>query len=265
MNWRDKLHEIIFEAETPAGKLFDVLLLWAILLSVFAVLVESMSAIRLQYGNTLRIIEWGFTALFSIEYVFRLVCVRRPLSYAKSFFGIVDLLAILPSYISLFVTGAQSLLVIRALRLLRIFRILKLVRFVRESHVLIRALQAARIKIAVFLGGVLCLVLIMGSLMYLVEGEANGFTSIPRSIYWAIVTMTTVGYGDITPKTALGQCLSAIVMILGYAIIAVPTGIISVEIAQADHRSSNTRSCSNCSEEGHVVRAVFCHHCGEKL
>lgn len=264
MSIRQKVYEIIFEAETPGGRLFDVLLLVAIAFSVAAVLLESMSGIRVQYGVWLRAAEWVFTGLFTIEYLLRIWCVRKPWPYVKSFYGLVDLLAILPTYISLFVVGAQSLLVIRALRLLRIFRILKLIHFVRESRVLVQALYASRIKIAVFMGAVLTLVLILGSMMYLIEGEENGFTSIPRSIYWAVVTLTTVGYGDITPKTPIGQFFSAVVMILGYAIIAIPTGIVSVELAQATRRQF-TRNCSNCSVEGHDEDAKYCRCCGEAL
>lgn len=258
------MYHVIFEAETLAGKRFDVLLLWAIALSVVVVLLESVSSVRLQYGRWLRLIEWVFTILFTIEYALRIYCVRRPWGYIRSFYGLVDLMAILPTYISLFVVGAQSLLVIRALRLLRLFRVFKLVRFVGESRILIQALYASRIKIAVFIGGVLSLVLIMGSLMYLVEGAENGFTSIPKGVYWAVVTMTTVGYGDITPKTGFGQFLSACVMILGYAIIAIPTGIVSVELAHASARA-NTKVCQSCHREGHALDAIYCRFCGDKF
>lgn len=265
MYLRKKLHEVIFEAETPAGKTFDVILLWAIVLSIVAVLLESVTSIREQFGSVLRIIEWAFTFLFTAEYLVRIFCVHRPLKYMGSFFGIIDLLAILPSYLSLLFTGAHSLLVIRAIRLLRVFRVLKLMRYVSESGILLQALIASRVKITVFLGGILSVVLIMGSLMYLIEGADHGFTSIPRSVYWAIVTMTTVGYGDITPQTPIGQFLSAIIMILGYAIIAVPTGIVSVELAQVERRQHNTVSCPGCTLEGHSPDAQYCRSCGIKL
>jgi voltage-gated potassium channel len=264
---RARLHEIIFEADTPAGKAFDVALLLAITLSVLAVMLESVGSIRLSYGRVLYVIEWIFTILFTIEYLFRLVCVLRPLRYARSFFGIIDLLAVLPTYVSLFVVGAQSLLVIRVIRLLRIFRIFKLTRYLGEARTLIVALQTSRHKIIVFLGGVLASVTIMGSLMYLIEGPASGFTSIPKGIYWAIVTMTTVGYGDIAPVTVPGQAIAAVVMILGYAIIAVPTGIVSAELVQAARKPVNrsTQACPGCGADGHDHDAVHCKYCGTRL
>ena len=261
------LHEVIFEADTPVGKAFDVALLTAIVLSTLAVMLESVKSIRADYAVTLRFIEWLFTILFTIEYVLRLICVRRPVRYAVSFFGIVDLLAIVPTYVSLFAPGAQSLLVIRALRLLRAFRIFKLARFLNEGQVLSRALWASRHKIAVFLGTVLTIVMIVGATMYLVEGEASGFTSIPRSMYWAIVTLTTVGYGDVSPQTPLGQALASVVMILGYGIIAVPTGIVTVELSRAarDATRVSTAACRHCSAEGHDHDASYCKYCGAKL
>jgi len=262
---RKKIYEIIFEAETPAGKSFDILLLWAIIISVIAVLLESVTGFREQHGLLLRRLEWAFTILFTVEYFLRLICVEKPWRYATSFFGIVDLLAILPTYLSLYFVGTQSLLVIRGLRLLRIFRIFKLARFISEAKVLMMALRASRIKIMLFIGTVLSLVLILGTVMYLIEGEGNGFTSIPRSIYWAIVTMTTVGYGDITPKTVPGQMLASLIMILGYAIIAVPTGIVSVELAQASRLHVSTRVCSHCAKEGHDTDSLYCKFCGGKL
>lgn len=263
--WRARLHRIIFEADTPAGKAFDVVLLWAILLSVGVVLVESMVAVRERFGAVLRAVEWGFTLLFTVEYGLRLISVRKPWRYAISFFGVVDLLAVLPTYVSLFVAGSQSLIVIRALRLLRVFRIFKLRGYVREANVLLVALRMSRPKITVFLGSVLTLVIIMGALMYLIEGEENGFTSIPRGIYWAIVTLTTVGYGDIAPHTVLGQALASVVMIMGYSIIAIPTGIVSVELAQATRQAVTTRACPSCSHEGHDRDAKYCKYCGEPL
>jgi len=264
-SWRFKIHEIIFEADTPAGKLFDVALFVAIVLSVVAVLLESVGEIRDAYGPLLRRAEWFFTILFSVEYVLRLISVGRPMRYARSFFGVVDLLAIVPTYLSLIFVGTQSLIVIRALRLLRVFRVLKLTQFLAEAKTLNVAMRASVRKIIVFLGTVLTLVLIVGALMYLIEGEESGFTSIPQSIYWAIVTMTTVGYGDIAPQTVLGKLLASAVMIMGYGIIAVPTGIVTVEMASARRRETSTQACRECSAEGHDSDARHCKYCGEKL
>ena len=266
--WRHELHTIIYEADTPAGKLFDVVLLVAILASIAAVLLESVVSIRTEYGEQLLIAEWIFTALFTIEYALRLMTVRHPTRYARSFFGIVDLLSILPTYISLFFPGSHALVVIRGLRLLRAFRVLKMARYVGESHILFIALRHSRPKITVFLTGVLSIVVIVGALMYLIEGDqpGTGFTSIPQSVYWAIVTMTTVGYGDISPTTVVGKTVACAVMILGYAIIAVPTGIVSAEIAQiAANRKIKTRACNACSAEGHDDDATHCKHCGAVL
>ncbi len=263
--WRRQLHEIIFEADTPAGRLFDIVLIGAIVASVIAVMLESISSIRSDYGDLLYFVEWIFTILFTIEYVLRLICVRQPILYAKSFFGVVDLMAILPTYISIVIPGAQYLLVIRLLRVLRIFRVLKLVNYLREAHVLMQALRASRRKITVFLFTVLTLVVILGSLMYFIEGEENGFTSIPRSIYWAIVTLTTVGYGDILPQTSLGQVLAALIMIIGYGLIAVPTGIVTAELVRFDPKTISSQHCSNCAREGHATDAKYCKYCGEAL
>jgi voltage-gated potassium channel len=259
------LHEVIFEADTPAGKGFDVILIISILASVVAVMFDSIGSVRFAYGGLLYGIEWVFTLLFTVEYLLRLVCVGRPLHYAISFYGIVDLLAIIPTYLSLILPGSQFLLVIRILRILRIFRILKLVPYLKEAHLLIKALKASSRKIAVFLYTVMTLVVIFGSLMYVIEGEAHGFTSIPRSIYWAIVTLTTVGYGDISPQTGLGQTVASLVMILGYAIIAVPTGIVTVEMSHAFATSISTQACPECSAEGHDVDARHCKYCGAAL
>ncbi len=263
--FRASLHEIIFESNTPAGKAFDVGLLWAILLSVLVVVLESVAHIRADYGPTLRAVEWGFTALFTVEYVLRLYTVRKPLRYLLSFYGVVDLMALLPTYLSVMIPGAQSLLVVRVLRLLRIFRVLRLVGFLGEAHVLLSALRASRRKITVFLGAVLSTVIIMGALMYLIEGEESGFDNIPRGMYWAIVTMTTVGYGDIAPKTVVGQFMASVLMILGYGVLAVPTGIVSVELAAASRHGINPEACPGCGAEGHDVDAAFCKHCGTKL
>jgi voltage-gated potassium channel len=263
--WRMTLHEVIFEADTPAGKWFDVLLILAILASVVMVMLDSVGTIQKSYGPILLAGEWFFTILFTIEYVLRLLSVGRPLAYATSFYGIVDLLAILPTYLSILIPGAQYLLVIRILRVLRIFRILKLVQYLGEARMLTQALRASRRKITVFLIVVLTLVTIFGSLIYLVEDPKDGFTSIPKSIYWSIVTLTTVGYGDISPQTGLGQLLSALIMIIGYGIIAVPTGIVTVELAQAFKRQISTQACPECSAEGHDIDAKHCKYCGSRL
>jgi voltage-gated potassium channel len=263
---RERWREIIFEADTPSGRAFDVVLLWAIAISVVAVMLESVASIRAEYGPQLLGVEWFFTALFTIEYACRLYTTPRPIAYARSFFGIVDLLAILPTYVSFFFPGSQSLLTIRALRLLRAFRVLKLAPYLGEANIITTALQASRRKVTVFLGTVLVLVMILGSAMYLIEGAASGFTSIPRSVYWAIVTMTTVGYGDITPRTVPGQLLASLVMIMGYAIIAVPTGIMTAEFVEAHRaRPITTRTCMACLSEGHLHDARFCRDCGELL
>ena len=260
---RFRLHEVIFEADTREGKIFDITLFVLILLSVGVVLLDSIPSVNSKYGNSFNVAEWIFTIIFTIEYLLRIISTKKATKYIFSFYGIIDLLAILPTYLSLILTGTQFLLVIRILRLLRVFRVLKLARFVKASAVLVIALKNSRHKIIVFLEVVLTLVTIVGSLMYLIEGPENGFTSIPRSIYWAIVTITTVGYGDIAPNTVLGQMLASMLMIVGYAIIAVPTGIMSVEMARAS--KSNTQVCHNCNSDNHADDAKFCNACGEKL
>ena len=265
VRWRTVLHEVIFEADTQAGKAFDVLLIVSILFSVVIVMLDSIDPIRNQHGQLLYGIEWFFTILFTIEYALRLLCVGNPFKYAVSFYGVVDLLAIIPTYISPFLPGTQYLLVIRILRILRIFRILKLATYLGEATLLVKALRASSRKISVFLFTVLTLVVIFGSFMYVIEGGKNGFTSIPRSIYWAIVTMTTVGYGDISPHTIFGQVMASIVMILGYGIIAVPTGIVTVEMSQTFSRKVSTQVCPECSAEGHDADAEHCKFCGTKL
>ena len=265
-NWRLKWHEVIFEADTPAGKLFDVLVIVSIILSVVAVMLDSVVSIRARIGNLLDVIEWFFTILFTIEYIARLISVGRPMLYAVSFFGIVDLLAFLPTYLSLLFPGAQYFLVIRVLRILRIFRVLKLVQYIQEASMLKQALKESSRKITIFLFTVLTLVVLFGSLMYLIEGPENGFTSIPKSVYWAIVTLTTVGYGDISPKTEIGQFISAMVMILGFAIIAVPTGIFTVAMSKViSAEEFSTQACPQCSAEGHDSDAKHCKYCGAKL
>ncbi|GAB4345680.1 MAG: ion transporter [Desulfobulbaceae bacterium] len=264
-SWRSVLYTVIFEADTPAGKWFDLLLIISILLSVAAVMLDSVAGINRQYGALLNGVEWFFTLLFTVEYILRLLCIGKPARYARSFFGIIDLLAILPTYISLFLPGSEYLIVVRILRILRVFRVLKLVQYSYESQLLLRALAASHRRITVFLFGVLSLVVVFGSLMYLIEGEQNGFTSIPRSVYWAIVTMTTVGYGDISPQTNLGQALAAIIMIVGYAIIAVPTGIVTAELTRREYSQVDHRVCPECSSEGHGKGARFCRDCGAHL
>ena len=263
--WRARLHTVIFEADTPAGKRFDVALLWAILLSVGAVLVESVASVRDAYGAELRTLEFVFTGLFTVEYVLRLLSVKRPLKYAFSFYGLVDLLSILPTFVEVMLPGAASLRVVRMLRLLRVFRVLKLVGFLREAQILKDALWSSRRKIVVFLSAVLVLVTLLGTVVYIIEDAEAGFTSIPRSIYWAIVTVTTVGYGDIAPQTVLGQMIASLMMILGYAILAVPTGIVGAELARSTRVASNTQACPGCGAEGHDDDARFCKHCGTAL
>lgn len=263
--WRATAHEIIFEADTPAGKTFDIALIATILISVVAVLLESVAPIRARWGPELRAIEWVITILFTVEYILRLLCVGRPVRYARSFFGIIDLLAILPTYISVIVPGAQALAVVRVLRILRVFRVLKLVQYVQEARVLKQALVNSGRKILVFLFVVFTIVIIVGALMYLVEGAEAGFTSIPISVYWAVVTLTTVGYGDIAPVTALGQFLSALLMIVGYGIIAVPTGIVTTELVRGQQEEFTTQACRECGLEGHDSDARFCKGCGARL
>jgi len=266
-NLRENLREIIFEADTPAGKAFDVALLILISLSVFAVMLDSVPSIHQNWGAVLLFFEWGFTIVFTIEYLLRIYTAHKSLKYIFSFFGIIDLLAILPTYISLILAGSRYLIVIRILRLLRIFRILKLARFMKASEVLKTSLKESRHKIIVFLEVVLTSVVVMGSFMYLIEGPENGFTSIPRAIYWAIVTLTTVGYGDIAPSTTLGQSLAACIMILGYAIIAVPTGIITVEMSKVSSRQKKQiySFCKKCNKQMHDEDAAYCKYCGSKL
>ena len=259
------MHVVIFEADTPAGKAFDVALLAAILLSVLVVMLESVSEFYASYGTLLLYAEWLFTILFTIEYGLRIASVRRPGGYIFSFFGAVDLLAILPTYLSILIPGAQSLLVIRALRLLRIFRIFKLARYLSEAEALRQVLLQSRAKITVFLAAVFTLVVIMGSAMHLVEGPAHGFSSIPKSMYWAIVTLTTVGYGDVAPQTDLGRSIAAMLMIMGYSLIVVPTGIITAGLVQGGSQPVSTQACTECSREGHDADAHFCKFCGGDL
>jgi voltage-gated potassium channel len=262
---KEKLHEIIFEADTTAGKLFDVILIASIIISVIVVMLDSIKPVNHEYGEQLLQLEWGFTILFTVEYVLRLYSVGKPLKYATSFFGIIDLLAILPTYIGFFFPATRYFTVVRILRVLRIFRVLKFVQYLGAAKVLLLALKQSRRKITVFIFTVFTLVIIFGSLIYVIEGEENGFTSIPRSIYWAIVTLTTVGYGDISPQTPLGQAFAAFIMILGYGIIAVPTGIVTAELTKTEHKTISTQACKECSMEGHDSDAEFCKYCGSKL
>lgn len=264
--WQKKLYQRIFEADTPSGKFFDVVLLWAILISVVVVMLESIAEMKAEYGSIFLNLEWFFTILFSIEYVLRILSVAKSRHYILSFYGIVDFLATIPTYITFIFPGVHLLLVIRILRLLRVFRIFKLTQFLTQAAILKKALKASRVKIAVFLLTVMSIVVIIGSVIYVIEGPENGFTSIPSSIYWAIVTLTTVGYGDMAPQTPLGQFLASIVMITGYAIIAVPTGIVTVELADASRKSKEkSRKCSTCSNEDNDGDALHCKKCGSKL
>lgn len=264
--WQERLHEIIYESNTRAGKLFDVSLLFLIVASIIVVMIDSMEELHVQYGGILVFLEWTFTVLFTIEFILRLICIQKPWKYVLSFHGIIDLLAIIPSYLSIFFFGAQSLLVLRALRLLRIFRIFKLTHFLSEMEFLGVAIRGSLRKISIFMMIVVMLVIILGSVMYLVERGENGFDSIPESIYWAIVTITTVGYGDITPVTTAGKVLASFIMLIGYGIIAVPTGIVTTEMAMAaKNRGHKFETCPGCGREDHDDDAIFCKRCGSLL
>ncbi|MCU0320350.1 MAG: ion transporter [Flavobacteriales bacterium] len=263
-SFRQRLYRIIFLSDSPAGKRFDVVLLYAILLSVVLVLLESVASVEAEWGAQLRALEWLLSGLFLIEYVLRIWCSPQPRHYILSFYGVVDLLAILPSFLNLLVPGIASLTVVRVLRLTRVFRILNLLDYVREARLLLLALLASRHRIIVFMLAVLAMVTVFGAIMFVVETPEAGFTSIPRSIYWAIVTLTTVGYGDIAPKTDLGQAIASAIMILGYAIIAIPTGIVSVEVARRSKRADD-RVCEQCGTTEHRSDARYCHQCGHRL
>lgn len=262
---RAKLHTVIYEADTPAGKFFDIMLLCLILISVVAVMLESVASIRIKYGHELYIIEWVITIFFTLEYIGRLIALRQPLKYVFSFYGVVDFLATIPMYVGLIFPGSRVFLSIRAIRLLRIFRILKLVHFVGAANQLVEALKKSRVKIAVFLFSVLVSCIILGTLMYMIEGPESGFTSIPVSVYWTIVTLTTVGFGDITPATPFGQFVSVIIMILGYGIIAVPTGLVTAQFMKEGKVDTNTQVCPNCGAYNHRDDANYCYNCGEHL
>ncbi|SET06238.1 ion transporter [Hymenobacter actinosclerus] len=282
--WKRNIYRVVFEADTRAGQLFDILLLLAIVLSVLAVMLESVSSINAQYGPALRVVEWVFTGVFLVEYLMRLLVVRRPLHYALSWLGLVDLLAVVPSLLALVMVGSRYLLVVRTVRLLRVFRIFKLGQFIGEGEFILSALKASRFKILVFLSSLFTLAILMGTFMYVLEGGENGFTSIPKSVYWAVVTLTTVGYGDISPTTILGQTLATLLMIMGYAIIAVPTGIVSAQMSRNAAASATAAAgaaaavaeataapaapaykqarCPRCQSAGHRPDAGFCWNCG---
>lgn len=264
---KEELYHIIFEANTRTGKAFDLVIIILIAISILSVILESVNSIHQNFGTLFAYLEWIITIVFTIEYIVRLIVVRHSLKFVFSFFGIIDFLSFLPSYIGLFVAGTHGFMVIRALRLLRIFRVLKLSRYVSESTLLVKAMKASRYKISIFLYAVIMIIIIIGAIMYLVEGEQNGFDSIPRSMYWVISTITTVGFGDIVPHTTLGQFIASFIMILGYAIIAVPTGIVTVEIgrAKSDIKRQTTYVCPECLKEGHEVDAEFCKYCGARM
>ncbi len=266
-NWRDRLFKIIYHADTPAGKLFDVLLIVFIIASVLVIILDSVDWLHDRYGHLFYALEWFFTLTFTAEYILRLISIRRPLRYMFSFFGIIDLLSILPTYLGLFIDGAHNLLVIRILRILRIFRVLKLVRYTQQAQLLMTAVAGSRHKIAVFFFFISTVLVIFGSLMYVVEGPEHGFSNIPAGIYWAIVTLTTVGYGDIAPQTVPGRVIASLIMLTGYSIIAVPTGIFTSELNRAvkKRKKRDARTCPTCSLTGHEHDAVYCRQCGELL
>ncbi|WP_428771556.1 ion transporter [Vibrio sp.] len=262
---KNHLYVVIFGTHTKAGRTFDIALIIAIISSLIVLVLDSTPTIGTEWATELRYLEYTFTALFTVEYLLRLYCSPKPAAYAKSFYGIVDLLAIMPTYLTIFFPSASFMGVIRALRVMRIFRVLKLVRYLQESNILLRSLLMARRKILVFFSTVAILVTIFGALIYIIEGPEHGFTSIPKSIYWAIVTITTVGYGDLVPQTALGKGIAALTMLLGYSIIAVPTGIITAELSQEMNSHKSLVKCPNCSRAGHESDALYCKHCGGEL
>lgn len=265
--WKSRLHEIIYEADTKEGKFFDVILLILIIASIVVVMLESVKSFQVEHAAFLDTAEWIITILFSIEYIIRIISIKKPKEYIFSFYGIIDFLSTIPKYLAIYFTGTNTLVALRALRLMRVFRILKLARFIGASDNLVRALKSSKAKIFVFLSFVVILCIILGTIMYLIEGEENGFSNIPRSVYWAIVTMTTVGYGDIAPQTGLGQFIASLIMILGYGIIAIPTGIVSAEMTKSTNEKVhlNTQSCPSCANQNHNDNAEFCYECGDKL
>ena len=268
MSWKPRLRRIIFESDTPAGKAFDVILIWAIVASIFIVLLDSVDALHTKYGVLFKWLEWGFTILFTLEYILRVVITPQPKTYTLSFLGIIDLISILPTYLSIFIVGPQYLIVIRGLRILRVFRVLKLYHYSRDGIVMLRALVESSRKISVFILSIIILVTILGSMMYVIEGSDSQFKDIPNSIYWAIVTLSTVGYGDISPETPLGKILASIIMLLGYGIIAVPTGIVTSEFVHARKKQNAEDSgvkCQNCGAKDHTINAKHCYNCGRQL
>ncbi|QSX32090.1 ion transporter [Shewanella avicenniae] len=262
---KKKLREVIFGTETPAGRWFDLALIACIVLSVALVYVDTVASIHQQYGELIYLLEWLFTLIFTVEYGLRLYCSTNPLRYSLSFYGIVDLLSILPSFLALFFPGANMTLVIRVLRLFRIFRVLKLLRYLSEGNMLLRAMLQSSRKVFIFFFSVSLIIMVLSAVMYVIEGPENGFSSIPKSVYWTIVTITTVGYGDITPHTSLGQAIAALTMLLGYSIIAIPTGILTAEIGQEISRHRDLRRCANCLKKGHEINALYCDRCGSEL
>lgn len=263
--WQLKVQRVIYGTDTPAGRIFDILLLFVILASIVVVMLESIKGLSLKYHDIFLVIEWIITGLFTAEYILRILSLKKPLSYVFSFFGLIDLLALLPAYLALFFVGSEAFMVIRVVRFLRVFKILHLTRYMLGADILGDALKNSRHKIIVFLISILTIVIIMGGIMYFVEPNESGFTSIPRSIYWAIITITTVGYGDIAPVTAIGQALASVIMLFGYAIIAVPTGIVSSEITSSKKSNIKQYKCPNCKAKGHVTDAKYCRECGEQL
>ena len=265
-SWRSKIFKIIYHSDTAAGKWFDILLIIFIVGSVLTIILDSVASLNLKYGNIFKVLEWVFTIIFTFEFIIRLISIRRPMRYVFSFFGMVDILSILPTYLSLFIGGAQHLLILRILRILRVFRILKLVRYTSEAQLLTQSLANSRHKIFVFFFFIITVLILFGSIMYLIEGPENGFDSIPAGIYWAVVTLTTVGYGDIAPHTVIGRLVASMIMLTGYSIIAVPTGIFAAEFNKETKRvRDNARVCSTCNLKGHTKNAVFCRRCGEEL
>jgi voltage-gated potassium channel len=261
---RERIHDIMFQHDSPAERAFDGVLIASIVLSVVVVMLDSVASVNARYGRELMVAEWSFTILFTVEYVLRLWVSARPLAYARSFYGIIDLAAILPSYLAIVFPSGRFLLALRVLRTLRVFRILKLAQYVEEASVLSQALKASRHKITVFITAVITVVVVAGSVMYMVEGAASGFTSIPMGIYWAIVTMTTVGYGDVSPQTSLGQMLASVLMIVGYGVLAVPTGIVTLELQRAS-RGRRARECPGCGSRAQDEDASYCKYCGTRL
>ena len=265
-SWRSKIFKIIYHADTPAGKWFDIILIVFIVLSVLTIILDSVNELNRHYGELFHILEWFFTIVFTLEYILRLISIKSPVRYAFSFFGIVDILSILPTYLSFFFVGTQQLLVIRILRILRVFRILKLVQYTHQAQILTGAISNSRHKIFVFFFFIFTILIIFGSLMYLIEGPENGFTSIPHGIYWAVVTLTTVGYGDIAPHTVLGRIVASLIMLTGYSVIAVPTGIFTSELNKEVKRTRDqARVCTTCNLRGHTQKAIYCRRCGEEL